>query len=44
MLGGLVGAAYRIVNRAMTRDAALVVGITLVVSLVVAAVVAISLR
>ena len=36
VVGGLVGAGHRIANRAMTRQAALVVGITLVVAVAVA--------
>jgi hypothetical protein len=43
VLGGLVGAGYRIANRAMTHEAMLVVGITLVVAFALAVVVALSL-
>jgi uncharacterized membrane protein HdeD (DUF308 family) len=43
-IGGLAGAAYRLWHRAMTRQAALLIGVTVLVALAVGLVVAVTLR
>jgi len=44
LLGGAVGMAYRLWHRAFTREAALVIGVTVLVALAVAVVVALAVR
>jgi hypothetical protein len=44
IVGGLVGTAYRLWHRAFTREAALVIGLTIVVALAVGALVALAVR
>lgn len=44
IVGGLVGTAYRLWHRAFTREAALVIGVTVLVALAVAVVVALAVR
>jgi hypothetical protein len=44
VLGGVVGVVYRVWNRAMTRDSATVIGLTVLTALLVAAVIAILTR
>jgi hypothetical protein len=44
IVGGLAGTAYRLWHRAFTREAALVIGLTIVVALAVGALVALAVR
>jgi hypothetical protein len=44
IVGGVVGAAYRVWHRAFTRESAIVVGLTVLAALIVAAFVALAVR
>jgi hypothetical protein len=44
IVGGVVGAAYRVWHRAFTRESAIVVGLTVLAALIVAAFVALAIR
>ena len=44
VVGGVVGAAYRVWHRAFTRESAIVVGMTVLVALIVAALVSLVVR
>jgi hypothetical protein len=44
VLGGLVGTVYRLWHRAMTREASLVLGVTIIVALVVGALVTLAIH
>lgn len=44
VVGGVVGAAYRVWHRAFTRESAIVVGLTVLAALIVAALVALAVR